>query len=285
MCDDDIDPGFEDPSLSRRTFGAATAATAVAGFATAASAQTRKVVEKDVTIKTPDGTADAALFYPEGRGTWPGVLMWPDIMTLRPVFRDMGRRLAAEGYVVLVPNYYYRTQKAPISLNFSNQADRPAFTAMRAPLTADANEKDTKAYIAFIDAQPQTNKKKKIGTQGYCMGGPYAFNTATQFPSRVGAVASFHGGGLTTTAPTSPHNGVAKANAQYLVAVARNDDRTDPKSKETLKETFASTKRPGMVEVYNADHGWMVRGSAVYDAAEAERGWANMLSLYQRALA
>jgi carboxymethylenebutenolidase len=285
MCDDHTDPGFEDPALSRRTFGAATAATAVAGIAGTAQAQTYKnVVEKDVTIRTPDGTADAALFYPAGRGTWPGVLMWPDIMTLRPVFRDMGKRLAAEGYVVLVPNFYYRSQKAPISLNFSNQADRAGFTALRAPLTAEANARDTKAYIEFIDAQPQTNKRKKIGTQGYCMGGPYAFNTASQFPNRVGAVASFHGGGLTTNAPTSPHNGVAKSNAQYLVAVARNDDRTDPQSKETLKQTFASTNRKGLVEVYNADHGWMVRGSQVYDASEAERGWANMLSLYQRAL-
>ncbi len=281
MCDDDVDAGFPDPKISRRAFGAlaAVGATTVATGAYAAN-----VVEKDVVIKTPDGNADAALYYPQGRGTWPAVLMWPDIMTLRPAFREMGKRLAAEGYVVLVPNYYYRGGKAPISLNFSNQADRPAFNALRAPLTAEANARDTKAYVEFLDAQPQTNKRKKMGTQGYCMGGPYAFNTAIQFPNRIGAVSSFHGGGLTTAAPTSPHNGVAKTNADYLVAVARNDDRTDPKSKETLKETFTAAKRPHLVEVYQADHGWMVKGSAVYDAAEAERGWINMVSQYQRAL-
>lgn len=282
MCDDDIDPGFEDPKVSRRAFGAAAAVVAVA--APTLTAAQANVVEKDVVIKTADGNCDAALYYPAGRGTWPAVLMWPDIMTLRPAFRDMGRRLAAEGYVVLVPNYYYRSQKAPITLNFSNAADRAGFGPLRAPLTAEANARDTAAHVAFLDAQPQTNKRKKMGVQGYCMGGPYSFNTAIQFPARIGAVSSFHGGGLTTAAPTSPHNGVAKTNADYLVAIAQNDDRTDPVSKTTLKNTFEAAKRPHMVEVYRADHGWMVKGSAVYDAAEAERGWINMVSQYQRAL-
>ena len=283
MCDDDIDPGFEDPKVSRRTFGVAAAGAGVLA-ATSAKGQSN-VVEKDVVIKTADGNADAALFYPAGRGTWPAVLMWPDIMTLRPAVRDMGRRLAAEGYVVLVPNFYYRSQKAPISLNFSNPADRAGFGPLRAPLTAEANARDTKAYVEFLDAQPQTNKRKKMGVQGYCMGGPYAFNTAIQFPERIGAVSSFHGGGLTTQAANSPHNGVAKTKADYLVAVARNDDRTDPRSKETLKQTFTAAKLPHKVEVYQADHGWMVAGSAVYDPAEAQRGWMEMVSQYQRALA
>ena len=284
MCDDEIDPGFEDPAVSRRTFGIMTA---VAAGLTATGAQAQmKVVEKDVTIKTPDGTADAALFYPEGRGTWAGVLMWPDIMTLRPAFRDMGRRLANEGYVVLVPNYYYRNTKAPISLNFSNAADRAGFAPLRAPFNdVAAMDRDAKAYIDFIDAQPQTNKRRKIGVQGYCMGGPFSFRTAAVAPNRIGAVSSFHGGGLTTNQPTSPHLLVAKTNADYLIAVAQNDDRNDPQSKETLKQTFASNRRPHKVEVYPADHGWMVKGSQVYDASQAERGWHEMVSQYQRALA
>ena len=282
MCDDEIDPGFADQKVSRRSFGVLTAAAATA-VATSANAQ--NVVEKDVIIKTPDGNADAALYYPAGRGTWPGVLMWPDIMTLRPEFRAMGKRLAAEGYVVLVPNYYYRDRKAPIGLNFSNANDRPQFTALRAKLTDAAYDMDAKAYIAFIDAQPQTNKRKKIGVQGYCMGGPASFRTAGVAPDRIGAVASFHGGGLTTNAANSPHLLVAKTKADYLIAVAQNDDTQQPTSKDILRQTFTTNKLPHKVEVYPAQHGWMVQGSAVYDAAQAERGWANMLSQYQRALA
>ena len=282
MCDDDIDPGFEDATVSRRTFTALAAAVGAAG-ATAAQAAV-PVVEKDVMIKTPDGNADAALYYPEGRGSWPAVIMWPDIMTLRPQFRDMGRRLAGEGYVVLVPNFYYRSTKAPIALNFSNPEDRAKFAPLRAPLNEAAMDSDATAYVAFLDAQPQTDKRKKVGVQGYCMGGPFSFRTAAIAPTRIGAVSSFHGGGLTTAAPTSPHLLVPKTKADYLVAVAQNDDRTDPTSKDKLKATFAEAKLPAKVEVYPADHGWMVKGSAVYNEAAAEKGWAEMVAQYKRAL-
>jgi N4-(beta-N-acetylglucosaminyl)-L-asparaginase len=175
---------------------------------------------KDVEIKTPDGVADAALFYPEGKGSWPAVVVWPDVMSLRPVFRDMGKRLAAAGYVVLVPNLYYRAKKAPViegTFNFANPDDRAKLTPLRATVTPEGTDRDAAAYVAFLDAQPQTNKAKKVGVQGYCMGGPLSFRTAAAAPGRVGAVATFHGGGLVTDQPTSPHLLIPKTHADYLI--------------------------------------------------------------------
>jgi carboxymethylenebutenolidase len=290
MCDDEINQGLViDPTVDRRKFGAMTAAgaaLATAGFAFDAHAA--GVVEKNVTIKTPDGTCDAALYYPEGKGTWPAVLMWPDVMSLRPVFRQMGARLAAEGFVVLVPNLYYRVKPAPVvgdTFNFGNPTDAATLTPLRASVTEAGTFKDAAAYVAFLDAQPQTNKKAKVGVEGYCMGGPLSFRTAGTVPGRIGAVASFHGGGLTTANPDSPHLQVAKTKAEYLVAVAKNDDARDGKSKETLKTTFADAKIKAQVEVYAADHGWMVPGSAAYNKDEAERGYAERVKIYKRALA
>ena len=168
MCDDDIHQGLiEDPTVSRRAFGLM--GVAAAGIATTARAAADRVVEKDVEIKTPDGVADAALYYPEGKGSWPAVLIWPDVMSLRPVFREMGRRLAAQGYVVLVPNLYYRVKRAPVvegAFNFANPEDRAKLTPLRASVTPEGTDRDAVAYLGFLDAQPQTNKKRKIGTQG-----------------------------------------------------------------------------------------------------------------------
>lgn len=287
MCDDDIHQGLiEDPTISRRTFGllSMAAASIAAGAACAAEA----VTEKNVEIKTPDGTADAALFYPEGKGPWPAVLIWPDVVSLRPVFRDMGRRLAAEGYVVLVPNLYYRVKPAPVvegGFNFANAEDRAKLTPLRASVTPEGTDRDAVAYLAFLDAQPQTDTSKKVGTQGYCMGGPLAFRTAGAVPARVGAVASFHGGGLYTDAPTSPHLTLAASRAEYLVLVADNDDKQDPTIKDKLKAALDAAGRKSKVEVYaGANHGWTVKGSQVYDEPAAERAWAELLDLYKRAL-
>jgi carboxymethylenebutenolidase len=286
MCDDDIHQGLiEDPTVSRRAFGLMTVA--AAGIATSARAAV-PVVEKDVEIKTPDGTADAALYYPEGKGTWPAVVVWPDVVSLRPVFREMGRRLAGEGYVVLVPNLYYRLKKAPVvegGFNFANPEDRAKLTPLRASVTPEGTARDAAAYVAFLDAQPQTNRKKKVGTQGYCMGGPLAFYTAGAVPGRVGAVASFHGGGLYTDAPTSPHLTLPKTKAEYLVAVADNDDKQDPAIKDKLKAALDAAGRPNKVEVYQgANHGWTVKGSQVYNEPQAEKAWAELLAVYKRAL-
>lgn len=286
MCDDDIHVGLiHDPSVSRRTFGLMSAA--VAGLGSAAHAQSN-VTEKDVEVKTADGTADAALFYPTGKGAWPAVLIWTDIAGLRPAFRDMGRRLASQGYVVLVPNPFYRSIKGVVAtpgFDFAKPEDRARVMGYRQAMTNEGVDKDATAYLAFLDAQPQTNKKKKAGVQGYCMGGPLSFRTAAAVPNRIGAVGSFHGGGLTTKAPDSPHLLIPKTNAAYLVAVAKNDDEKQPESKDILKAAFAEAKKTATVEVYPAAHGWCVKGSQVYDEAAAEKAWAELTKLYKASLA
>ena len=285
MCDDDIHVGLiHDPSVSRRTFGLMTVA--AASLASAAQAH-GDIVEKDVEVRTADGSADAVLFYPPGKGKWPAVLIWTDIAGLRPAFRDMGRRLAAQGYVVLVPNPFYRSARGVVAgegFNFANPTDRARVMGYRGAMSNAGVDTDAAAYIAFLDAQPQTNKRKKVGVQGYCMGGPLSFRTAAAVPGRIGAVGSFHGGGLTTKNADSPHLLVAKSNAAYLVAVAQNDDKQQPESKDILKATFAETKRAATVEVYPANHGWCVKGSAVYDEASAEKAWAELSKLYKAKL-
>ena len=288
MCDDFIHQGLtHDPTVSRRAFGLATAATAVV-YSAGASAET-KVVEKDVNVPMASGAADSALFYPEGKGSWPGVLVWTDILGLRPVFREMGQRLAAQGYVVLVPNPFYRNAKAPVvdgSFDFSKPEDRAKVMPMAAALTADANISDAKSYIAFLDARPQTDKKKRMGVQGYCMGGPLTFRTAATAPDRIGAAATFHGGGLVTDKPDSPHLLIPNMKAEVLCAVADNDDKRDPSAKDKLKEAFAAAHLKATVEVYEGcNHGWTVRGSQVYNEAGAARAWAELTELYKRNLA
>ena len=288
MCDDLIHQGLiHDPTISRRAFGLGAAATFV--LSSSAAAAQGKVVQKDVDVPMASGVADSALFYPEGKGPWPAVLVWTDILGLRPVFREMGQRLAAEGYVVLVPNPFYRNAKAPVvdgSFDFSKPEDRAKIMPMAEALTADANISDAKSYVAFLDAQPQTNRKKKMGVQGYCMGGPLTFRTAATAPDRVGAAATFHGSGLVTDKPDSPHLLIPKMKAEVLCAVADNDDKRDPAAKDKLKEGFAAAHLKATVEVYEGcNHGWTVRGSQVYNEAGAERAWAELTALYKRNLA
>jgi carboxymethylenebutenolidase len=287
MCDDFIHPGLvEDHRLSRRSFGLMTAA--VAGVPATAMAQSN-VVEKDVEVKTADGTCDAALFHPTGEGRWAAVLVWPDIMGLRPALRDIGRRLAAQGYVVLVPNPFYRSAHAPVigeSFDFSNPEQRARLMGYRGAMSDAGVDNDAKAYLAFLDAQPQTNKTKKAGVQGYCMGGSLSFRTAAAVPARIAAVGSFHGGnGLVTKDANSPHLLIARTNASYLVCQAQNDDSQQPQMKEDLKAAFVAARKPATVEVYAANHGWCVKGGAVYNEAEAERAWAALTRLYQTQLA
>ena len=293
MCDDDIHqfegtilaPGTE---LNRRTFGLSAAAVAslAGGAAYAADA---KVVEKDVDIKTPDGTADAALFYPDGKGKWPAVLIWTDIGGLRPVFRDMGRRLAAQGYVVLVPNPFYRKGRAPAvtdGLDFGKPEGRQALMQLAGTIAGpNAVETDAPAFIAFLDAQPQTDTRKKAGTQGYCMGGPLVYRTAAIAPQRIAAAVTCHGGGLVTKTDASPHLLIPKMKAEVYSAVAANDDARSPTDKDVLKKAFADAGKMAVVEVYDGcNHGWCVKGSAVYNEAGAERAWAKLSDLYKRRL-
>jgi carboxymethylenebutenolidase len=288
MCDDFIHQGLvHDPTVSRRAFGLGAVATMVLRSSVAAAQA--KVVQKDVDVPMASGVADSALFYPEGKGRWPAVLVWTDILGLRPVFRELGQRLAAQGYVVLVPNPFYRNAKAPVvdgSFDFSKPEDRAKVMPMAAALTADASISDAKAHVAFLDAQLQTDTKKKMGVQGYCMGGPLTFRTAATAPERIGAAATFHGGGLVTDKPDSPHLLIPKMKAEMLCAVADNDDKRDPSAKDKLKEAFAAAHLKATVEVYEGcNHGWTVRGSKVYNEEGAERAWAELTALYQRNLA
>ena len=283
-------------TVSRRDFTALSVAaglTATAGTAHAAMA----VTESDVTIKTPDGTCDAAFIRPAS-GKHPGVLIWTDIFGLRPTFRDMAKRLAGEGYSVLVPNPFYRTQKAPViedasKFDFSAPADQAKMKLWTTPINQPgAIERDAAAYVGFLDAQKEVNTAKKIGTQGYCMGGPLVFKTAAAMSNRVGAGATFHGGGLVTDQPDSPHLLIPKMKTHMLIAIAASDDSKQPDAKDKLKAAFASAKIPAEVEVYTGTlHGWCVKdmplqaGKPIYNAPDAERAWTRLLALYKTSIA
>jgi carboxymethylenebutenolidase len=282
--------------VTRRDFVAMSVAAGLVAATGTASAQ-MPVVEKTVDIKMPDGTCDAVFIHP-ATGTHPGVLIWADAFGLRPALREMGKRLAAEGYAVLVPNPFYRNAKAPVldmaTFNFANPADRAKLQPLMGGVNAPGNpEKDAVAYIAYLDAQPQVDKGKKIGTQGYCMGGPLVMRTAAAVPNRVGAGASFHGGGLVTDTPQSPHLLIPKMKARMYFGVAINDDERQPDAKDKLRAALTEAKVQGEVEVYpKALHGWCMPDMPVqagqppiYNKDDAEKAWAKLLALYKSALA
>lgn len=241
------------------------------------------VVESDVSVKTPDGVADGYFVHPAA-GNAPGVLIWPDIFGLRPAFRQMGKRLAESGYSVLVVNPFYRTKKAPTA-EAGSATPIPQLMPLAQSLNETTHMTDAKAFLGWMDQQASVAKNRKIGTQGYCMGGPMAFRTAAAVPERVGAVASFHGGGLVRDMANSPHLQASKTKAQFLVAIADNDDKRAPKDKETLKEIFAQVKLAAEIEVYTgAAHGWCPPDSGVYNEPQAEKAWSRLFALYGKAL-
>lgn len=284
MCDSDNHQGYiVDTSFTRRSV-LLTMSSVAAAASLPACASVANVTETDVMVPTPDGSADAVLLHPSGAGSWPAVLMWPDILGLRPVFREMGRRLAAEGYTVLVPNPFYRTKRAPVvsgSFDFNDRKQVEPLMQLKATLTDAAIDRDAAAFIKFLDAQKPTDRRKGAGVQGYCFSGPFAFHTAAVRSDRIRAVGSFHGGGLVTKDASSPHLLIAKTRASFVVAIARNDDQRQPDAKDILKTAFAAAKRPAVVEVYPADHGWCVPGSQAYDHASAEKAWVELLRLYR----
>jgi carboxymethylenebutenolidase len=242
------------------------------------------VTESDVSVKTPDGTADCYFVHPT-TGTAAAVLLWPDIFGLRPAMRQMGKRLAETGYSVLVVNPFYRAKKAPTAANGAATPIKEVLPLMQA-LTETTHMTDAKAFIAWLDQQPSVAKNRKVGTQGYCMGGPIAFRTAAAVPDRVGAVASFHGGGLVTQGENSPHLQAAKTKAQFLVEIAENDDARAPNEKNVLKETFAKANLRAEIEVYaGAAHGWCPPDSQVYNEPQAEKAWSRLIAMYGKALA
>ena len=278
--------------VTRRDFIVRSVAAGIAAAAGQPFAATLAVVESEVTVKTPDGTCDAAFIHPAS-GAYPGVIIWPDAFGLRPSMRDMAKRLAAEGYSVLVPNPFYRVSKAPqfttaANLDFKDPATLAKIGPLMASVQAAGNaEKDALAYVAFLDAQPQVDKTKKIGTQGYCMGGALVVRTAASVPERIGAGASFHGGGLVTDKPDSPHLLAPKIKARMYFGVAANDDQRQPDAKVKLRESFAPAGVPAEVEVYPAKHGWCVPdmpvedGAPIYDKVQAERAWSKLVALYK----
>jgi carboxymethylenebutenolidase len=242
------------------------------------------VTESDVNVTTPDGTADCYFVHPSA-GTAPGVLVWPDIFGLRPAFRQMGKRLAESGYSVLVVNPFYRVKKAPTA-DAGAKTPIPQLMPLAQALNETTQLTDAKAFIGWLDGQSSVAKNRKMGTQGYCMGGPFTFRTAFAMPDRVGAVASFHGGGLVIDAPNSPHLQVAKTKVQLLIAIAANDDMRSPNEKNVLKETFAKAGLSAEIEVYTgAAHGWCPPDSQVYNEPQAEKAWSRLLALYGKALA
>lgn len=284
----------ESSKISRREFTALSLAAGVTAAARASAAAAADMVETDVAVKTAAGVTEAALIHPKGKGQWPGVILFVDIFGLRPTMREMAKRLAANGYSVLVPNPYYRTTKAPglsITLDFTNQDDLAKIAAVRKPLTDEAVMSDTTAYVKFLDAQAMVNKKAKMGVFGYCMGGPMTMQAAAANPGRVGAGASFHGGGLVTDKPDSPHLKVPQMKAQFYFAIATNDDQRQPDAKIKLDEAFKAAKLIEKQEVYEGcNHGWCVKdmpngadGKPLYNEAGAEKAWGELVTLYKRA--
>ena len=291
MCEkDDLDEMYEisrTRDLSRRQFGALTLGVGLSAVLPrlADAADTK---ESEVEIKTPDGTCDAYLVHPV-KGKHPAVLIWPDIFGLRPAFRQMGKRLAESGYTVLVINPFYRTKKAPTAPehpDFNDPTTRQALMSLAGTLSPATALTDATAFVAYLDAQAAVDKKRKMGTTGYCMGGPFVLRTAAAYPDRVGAGATFHGGGLATDKPESPHLLIPKMKAQFLIAIAENDDQREPEVKNILRDAFAKAHLTAEIEVYaGTKHGWCPPDSAVYNAEQAEKAWGRMMVLFKTALA
>jgi len=285
---DDHQLPSKDALLSRRDFAITSVAAglAVTGIAQAAPV---KVSERSVEIKTGDGSCDAVFFFPQGKQASAAVLVWPDAYGLRPAMLDIGRRLAGQGYAALVVNQFYRARRAPVlrpGFDFAIAEDRAEVMALMAVLDQPTTQRDATAFLAFLDAQPEVDRNKKVGTVGFCMGGKMTIWTAAVAPERVGAAASFHGGGLVTDKADSPHKVISATRAAYHIGIAADDDEKEPQAKTVLRETFAATGRPVTMEVYpGTKHGWMMGDSKIHDLAQAERGWTAMLALYAQTLA
>ncbi|MCE2515934.1 MAG: dienelactone hydrolase family protein [Acidobacteria bacterium] len=291
MCDEktigDANEHLRRARLTRREFGALSIGTGLAMLLPRA-ANAQEVTASNVEVTTPDGTADCYFVHPT-TGTHPAVLIWPDALGLRPAFEQMGRRLAESGYSVLVVNPYYRTERAPVvpeGASFQDEDTRNTIFALMGSLNAETHFADARAFISYLDAQDSVDTSRKVGTMGYCMGGPITMRTAAAVPDRVGAGASFHGGGLVTDQPDSPHLLVGDMQAHYLFAIAENDDESDPEAKNVLREVFDQAGLPAEIEVYEgALHGWCPPDMPVYNEAQAERAWSRLLVLFETALA
>lgn len=291
MCDEQQLAKWAREGISRRRFGALGAMTAAGAVAAACSpviaeegtASLPAMGERGVSFPTADGTMDAWFVHPLTRPA-PAVILWPDIAGLRETKKDIARRLAGRGYAALVLNQYYRDTGAPIWSDFADFAGNGGWDrarAMRGKLSAEAIMRDARAAVTWLDSQPEVDRTRGIGTQGYCMGGPFAVWTAAAAPARVRAAASFHGGGLVRqNDPLSPHLQIGGADAGFLIAVSRDDHAKDPSATATLQELAPRLARGSTVKVYDGDHGWTVPDSPAY-APEAEaEAWSDLMALY-----
>ncbi|MEE4453372.1 dienelactone hydrolase family protein [Novosphingobium resinovorum] len=282
MCDDYTADDFS--RLDRRAFSVLGAGLALTGCGAVAAESGGELTERMVSITTADGVCDAFFVHP-GKGKHPGIVMWPDIAGLRDAKKIMARNLAAQGYAVLVVNPYYRSGPAPVMKSFAEYRTpegQAKVGPMRAMLTPEAVTRDATAYVAFLDTQDAVDTKRGIGSNGYCMGGPFTVRTAAAVPGRVKAAVSLHGAGLVSEAPDSPHRVLGKTKASYVFAIARNDDAKQPEVKTELRKAADAAKRPAEVEVYAADHGWCVPDSPAYDPGEADRAWKAMVAVFAK---
>ena len=273
-------------TLSRRDFNKLAAGVAMMATLPSAAGAV-DVVSQQVDVVTPDGIADCFFVHPT-TGKHPGVIIWPDIRGLRPAFEAMAKRLAESGYAVLCVNQFYRSTKAPFvkpGEQFSDPEVRARIIPFYQELNATTNVSDARAFATFLDSQNSVDASRKMGTMGYCMGGPIIMRTAGAIPDRIGAAASFHGGGLVTDKEDSPHLLIPKMQAKLLIAIAENDDEREPFAKYTLEEAFKKHSIDAEIEVYaNALHGWCPPDSAVYNEVQAEKAWSRMLALFNKTL-
>ena len=273
--------------LTRRQFGKLSAGAGLAMLLPKV-ANAMDVTGADINVTTPDGVADCYFVHPAS-GKYPGILMWPDIFGLRPAFKTMATRLAESGYSVLVVNPYYRKEKAPVvaeGASFSDEKVRDKLVSFMQSLTPEIVTKDGEAFIGFLEQQAAVDQNRKMGTTGYCMGGPFTMRTAAALPDKIGAGASFHGARLAYDGPDSPHLLVPEMKAQFLFAIAESDDKSDPKAKELLREAFDKAGLKAEIEVYKGTmHGWCAIDSRVYNKEQAERAWSRQLVLLKKALA
>jgi len=290
MCDELTNKDAEEflgrNGLTRREFGKQGAGVALT-ILLPPVANAMDVVEEEVMVETPDGMADCYFVHPAD-GRYAGVVVWPDIMSIRPAFRAMGKRLAQSGYSVLVVNPYYRTARGtilPEGKTFRDPGIRELLMPHAQTLSPETCVSDGRAFVKFLDGQPSVDTNRKIGTTGYCMTGSYVMRLAAAMPDRIGAGGSFHGGGLATDAANSPHLLAPQMKARFLIAIAESDDQRNPDEKRLLREAFDEAGVEAEIEVYaGTQHGWCPPDSAVYDEAQAERAWSRLLVLFDRAL-
>lgn len=293
MCDEKQLETWARETLSRRQFGALSGAAALAACASGtgeskASPPPVPLTERAVSFATPDGTMDAFLVHP-AKGKHPAVILWPDIASIRESKRNIARTLAGAGHAVLVVNPYYRDVAGEQFADFAAFIAGGGFQKVgpwRGKLNAETIMRDAGAIVAWLDTQDGIDTAHGIGTQGYCMGGPFTVWSAASVPARIKAAASFHGGGLVRPDnPMSPHNVLGKVDASLLIAVAQDDDAKAPADKTTFAEAAKAADVTAKVEVYAGDHGWMVPDSPAYNVAAATKGEADLLALYKAALA